>query len=263
MALYRSVQLTFWTDNKVVDDFTPEDKYFYLYLFTNPHTTLCGCYEISIRQMAYELGYTVETTEKLIERFESYHKVIEYSKETKELFIKNWHKYNWQGGGQIVCIEKEIDNVKNENFKKQLTILFNQKFSKNKALEDNIGGAIGGLPSPIGASVYFTVTDTDTVINNKPEKIEKVKHKYGEYKNVLLTDEEMEKLRADYPDIEKRIDDLSNYIASKGAKYKSHYATIRNWARKETKITPKAEKWCNTNINNYDMDDYEKTILAN
>ena len=40
MAIYRNVQLSFWTDNKVEDDFTPEDKYFYLYLLTNPQTGL-------------------------------------------------------------------------------------------------------------------------------------------------------------------------------------------------------------------------------
>ena len=52
MALYRTIQISFWTDTKIVDDFTPEDKYFYLYLFTNPHTNLSGCYEISKNQMS-------------------------------------------------------------------------------------------------------------------------------------------------------------------------------------------------------------------
>lgn len=65
------------------------------------------------------------------------------------------------------------------------------------------------------------------------DKIIKVKHKYGEYKNVLLTDDELAKLQAEYPDWEQKIENLSAYIASKGAKYKSHYATIRNWARKD------------------------------
>lgn len=60
------------------------------------------------------------------------------------------------------------------------------------------------------------------------------KHKYGEYKNVLLTDEEYEKLQDEFPnDYEERIERLSSYIASKGAKYKNHLATIRNWARKD------------------------------
>ena len=61
----------------------------------------------------------------------------------------------------------------------------------------------------------------------------KVKHKYGEYNNVLLTDEEFEKLAAEFQDLGQKIDNLSGYIASTGKAYKSHYATIRNWARKE------------------------------
>lgn len=68
---------------------------------------------------------------------------------------------------------------------------------------------------------------------SKPKKNKVVKHKYGEYNNVLLTDEELEKLKAEYPDWEKRIERLSSYVASTGKKYKSHYATIRNWAKKD------------------------------
>ena len=75
MAIYRTIQMSFWTDPKIVDDFTPEDRYFYLYLFTNPHTNLCGCYQISKSQMVMELGYSRETIEKLISRFEQIHKV--------------------------------------------------------------------------------------------------------------------------------------------------------------------------------------------
>ena len=59
----------------------------------------------------------------------------------------------------------------------------------------------------------------------------RAKHKYGEYKNVLLTDDELEKLKAEYADYLDRIERLSSYIASTGKTYKSHYATIRNWAR--------------------------------
>ena len=70
--------------------------------------------------------------------------------------------------------------------------------------------------------------------NNIENNIKDIsKHKYGEYQNVLLTDEEMKKLQAEYPDWQQRIERLSGYMASKGVKYKSHYATIRNWARKD------------------------------
>ena len=60
------------------------------------------------------------------------------------------------------------------------------------------------------------------------------KHKHGLYNNVLLTDEEYSKLQEEFPhDYTERIDRLSEYIESKGAKYKSHMATIRAWARKD------------------------------
>ena len=67
--------------------------------------------------------------------------------------------------------------------------------------------------------------------NNIEKEIIKEKEKYGEFQNVLLTDEEYHKLEKSnlLPYIEK----LSSYIASKGKKYKSHYATILNWSRKE------------------------------
>ena len=71
----------------------------------------------------------------------------------------------------------------------------------------------------------------------EPKTKKPVKHKYGEYKNVLLSDEELEKLSTEYYDYEERIERLSSYVASTGKKYKSHYATIRNWARKDTQVT--------------------------
>ena len=61
------------------------------------------------------------------------------------------------------------------------------------------------------------------------------RHKYGFYNHVLLSDEEYQKLTEEFPhDYTDRIERLSEYIASKGAKYKSHLATIRSWARKDT-----------------------------
>lgn len=57
---------------------------------------------------------------------------------------------------------------------------------------------------------------------------------YGVLENVYLTDDELAKLKQLFKtDWENRIDTLSEYIASKGDKYKSHYATILNWYRRE------------------------------
>lgn len=66
----------------------------------------------------------------------------------------------------------------------------------------------------------------------EPNQSKPVRHKHGEYSNVLLTDEELAKLKQEYPhDWDKRIERLSSYIASTGKTYKNHLATIRNWAR--------------------------------
>lgn len=82
--------------------------------------------------------------------------------------------------------------------------------------------------------------DIDLDLVNKKEKIDKkekaVKHQYGIYKNVLLSDVELQKLQSEFPtDWQDRIERLSGYIESKGAKYKSHLATIRNWARRDAR----------------------------
>lgn len=77
----------------------------------------------------------------------------------------------------------------------------------------------------------------DMADSDKPEPAPKpskpVKHKHGEYSNVLLTDDELDKLKSEYSDWQERIERLSSYVESTGKKYKSHYATIRNWARKD------------------------------
>ncbi|MBO5313498.1 MAG: hypothetical protein J6B29_05980 [Clostridia bacterium] len=59
------------------------------------------------------------------------------------------------------------------------------------------------------------------------------KKAYGRYCNVYLTDAELDSLRDEFPyAYMKKIDDLSYYIRSKGAKYQSHYATIISWDRR-------------------------------
>lgn len=78
------------------------------------------------------------------------------------------------------------------------------------------------------------VNEPATQVRKGKDRLDKVKHKYGVDANVLLTDEEYEKLKNLFPDdYEQRIDDLSLYLSSKGKTYENHFATIRNWDRME------------------------------
>ena len=101
-------------------------------------------------------------------------------------------------------------------------------------------------------------SDFAPVPGRKPSK--PVKHKHGEYNNVLLTDEELEKLQEEYPDYKERIERLSSYVASTGKSYKSHYATIRNWARKDAE-KPKVKKNGFNNISQRQTD-YDALLFS-
>ena len=92
---------------------TTEDKLFNLYLLTNPRTTQIGVYQITKKQMAFDLGYSMESVNALLDRFEKHHKLVKYNSETRELAILNWGKYNLNRGGKPVedCIRKELDGV--------------------------------------------------------------------------------------------------------------------------------------------------------
>lgn len=152
MAVYRNVHLSFWTDNKVEDDFTPEDKYFYLYLMTNPQTNLCGCYEVSFSQMTRQTGYNKETIMRLIDRFENVYKVIRYNESTKEILLLNWHKYNWSKSEKTL---KGVESVANH--------------IKCDAFKEYVFGVVNGIrtDTPYIPHTYpIQASDTVTDINN-------------------------------------------------------------------------------------------------
>ena len=162
MATYRNVQMSFWTDPKVADDFTPEDKYFYLYLLTNPYTKICGCYELSIRQMTIDTGYSKDTVLKLLKRLEDIHKVIKYSDENKEILVVNWPKYNWSQSPKVKkSIEDSLAKLKTTQFKEFLiecynhidTISIGYQYSINTTdslgIGIGIGNGIGEIPNGV------------------------------------------------------------------------------------------------------------------
>lgn len=74
----------------------------------------------------------------------------------------------------------------------------------------------------------YTLTDAR-------EESEPMKHPYGIYNNVYLTDGEMDELIKSYPgEYQDMIENLSVYMRSKGKVYDDHYATIMKWKREDT-----------------------------
>ena len=144
--------------------------------------------------------------------------------------IPNWEKH--QNLDQLTKIKEQTKKRVAKHREKQ----------KLLASNDNV--------TECNAECNVTVTDCNAIdkirLEEDKTRIEEdknnkiIRHKYGEYKNVLLSDEDFEKLQNEFPvDWEARIENLSSYIASTGKSYKNHLATIRNWARKEK---PRAQK---------------------
>ena len=73
----------------------------------------------------------------------------------------------------------------------------------------------------------YTLTDAR-------EESEPMKHPYGIYNNVYLTDQEMDELIKAYPgEYQDMIENLSAYMRSKGKVYGDHYATMMKWKRED------------------------------
>ena len=103
-------------------------------------------------------------------------------------------------------------------------------------------------------NVYNLYTNCiHSIDKNRLDKNSIDKNIYGEFKNVKLTDEEYGKLKE--ANLLPYIERLSSYMESKGKKYKSHYATILNWSRKEQKTTP---DWFDKEQEQQELTDEEK-----
>ena len=239
MAVYRNVQLSFWTDSKISDDFSPEDKYFYLYLLTNPHTSICGCYELSIRQMSIETGYSKETVEKLIERMEKVHGVIRYSKQNKEVLILHWCKYNWTSSPKVKkSIVDALMHIKTIEFRNYVGKCY-----------DSMDTVSVGYTYPMDTSFslvsdsLYSVSDSLVSDAKNEEKEKPVRHEYGEYKHILLTDDQYNRLVSDYGEkaVIEGIRKVDEYCQEHGKTYKDYNLTLRKWGIKAPKIVKPAE----------------------
>lgn len=94
------------------------------------------------------------------------------------------------------------------------------------------------------------------ILNTNKLNNNNIKHKYGEYKNVLLKDNELEKLKKEYPNYEDLIKYLDEYIEMKGYKAKSHYLCIKKWVTDAVKNVNKITK-VNKKTSNFEQREYD------
>ena len=130
-------------------------------------------------------------------------------------------------------------------------------------------GTLGGRPrknpigvideNPIGVTTENPTktpdvdVDEDIDVDIKRESVGKRKperHKYGMYQNVLLSDDQIEKLKAEIPDYQAYIEKVSEYVAKTGRGYKDYLAAIRSWVRRDAEHKRSEAKVVNIERNN-------------
>lgn len=155
--------------------------------------------------------------------------------------VKLAERWGWSRGKVMRFLDVlECEQMANTKRTPNGTLVTIVKY-EDYQLDDTTNGTPNGTPdrTPDGTADGTQIKNIKNIKNIKKESKESAppqKHKHGEYKNVLLTNEEFEKLKAEYPtDYKDRIENLSSYLASKNVSYKSHYAVIRRWAREDAK----------------------------
>ncbi len=154
--------------------------------------------------------------------------------------LTNWAQYQNEAGLDRIREQKRIAQAKWRE-KKRAALLSEKNFGgntekvdENSSTVDSTVDSTDHLPSISISNISNSYGSTKKDKGGMGGEENKVRHKYGQYANVLLTDEDLEKLKNEFPDDWKdRIERLSEYMASTGKSYKSHLATIRNWARRD------------------------------
>lgn len=131
----------------------------------------------------------------------------------------------------------------------------NSKPNKNlkkpkKADNDNVNDNVNDNDIEIDNEKDIDITTSETKVSTV-DTAKASKHKYGEYKHVLLKDEELQKLQKDFENWEELIKYLDEYIEMKGYKAKNHYLAIKKWVvdavkrNKKNNETKEIEDWLN------------------
>ena len=142
--------------------------------------------------------------------------------ETGVVVIKHWKIHNY--------IAK--DRYTETNYKEEKALL---TLDENKAYTRCIQPV---YKMDTQVSIGKLSIDEDNIISSAEDKqavpAKPQKHRYGEHKNVLLTDDEVEKLKAKFgSSYTEFLDKFSNGLALKGYKYKSHYLRMLKWFKDE------------------------------
>lgn len=194
-------------DDEFIFELSPLAKFLYLFLITNKNTEISGFYTMTLNEMEFYTKITKDNLKKLLKTLEP-----------KIYYFENW----------VIISKYDV----------------HQNVSKNEKVQRGIEKYRFRVPEYI---LNYPNTNNTEIINHKSEAMDSLsigytekanisqeKQIFGELKQVRLTVDEHAQLvdKLGITQTNEMIEQLDIYLASKGKKYKSHYATILSWARK-------------------------------
>ena len=192
-----------------------------------------GSFITSTEVLSNETGLSIQQVRTALKKLES----------TGEIMIKRTNKFTLIKVAKY-SVFQELDNNEQQSNNEQIT---NEQQSNNEQITNE---------QQSNNNQITTTKELKELKNEKKEKNAKkekneesegastsppasisAKEKYSEFGNVLLSADEHKKLVDSMGDMltSDYIERLGVYIASTGKKYKSHYATILNWTKKDSK----------------------------
>ena len=267
----RMVDTDLWNNEDIIEYFTAEDKYFWLYLLTNPHNNICGVMKASPVLIARDMGYSKECIQNLLYRFENVHKAIIVDRETHELLILNWGKFNWNKSPDILkTVEKTMNSINSYYLKEILSEKINEVWGKIQKKQQGVNRVSTGCGQD-------TITITNSIsnifdfwndkriishreltqdIHNAIEKAlkiykeEEIKTYIDRYAKVIGDNDYFWKYKWSLKDFLTRKEGISSFTdeGSKWVNYCSYLAQPKKTTAKSSEATPQP-KYSNFDIN--------------
>lgn len=139
MEVFTKVERGYWQDEFILE-LTPEQKFFYLYLMTNNKVNTLGAYVFPLTMSTVELGYNKETVLKLLDNFAQVGKII-WDETTKEVFLLNWPKRNWnKKTATLRALKKDFGALKSPVLRETVALLFNDFYSEKAQEQSGTNG---------------------------------------------------------------------------------------------------------------------------
>lgn len=135
MEVFTRVERGYWQDEFILE-LTPEQKFFYLYLMSNSKVNTLGAYVFPLTMSTVELGYNKETVLKLLDHFAQVGKII-WDETTKEVFLLNWPKRNWnKRTATLRALKKDVDALKSPVLREKISAMLSAFYGGEDAIDD-------------------------------------------------------------------------------------------------------------------------------